>query len=67
MDGLGLATAARARVPAMPVILITGHMGALRGGALPHGIEVMQKPHSRGAIAAAVRRALARIAMSACP
>ena len=65
MDGLGLAAAARARVPAVPVVLITGHLGASQGTPLPPGVEVMQKPHSRAAIAAAVRRALSGTAIPA--
>ena len=58
MDGLGLATAARARLPAVPVILISGHLAASQGKSLPPGVEFVQKPHAGGAIAAALRRAL---------
>ena len=59
MDGAGLAHAARARVPAMPVVLATGHLGALDGRPLPPGVVVLRKPLEQGAIAAALRRALA--------
>ncbi len=59
MDGAGLAHAARARLPGVPVVLATGHAGALDGRALPHGVGVLRKPIGRAAIAAAVRRAIA--------
>jgi CheY-like chemotaxis protein len=59
MDGLGLATAARTRLPGVPVVLATGHAGALDGRALPPGVGVLRKPLDQSAIAAALRRALA--------
>jgi CheY-like chemotaxis protein len=59
MDGAGLAHAARARLPGLPVILATGRAGALDGRALPPGVGVLRKPLEQGAIAAALRRALA--------
>ena len=67
MDGLGLATAARARLPAVPVILISGHLGVSQGKSLPPGVEFVQKPHTGGAIAAALRRALGGAAVLARP
>ncbi len=59
MDGLGLAAAARARLPGVPVVLATGRAGALDGRSLPPGVGVLRKPLSRSAIAVALRRALA--------
>ena len=59
MDGVGFAHAARARSPGVPVVLATGHVGALDGRALPPGVGVLRKPLSRAAIAVALRRALA--------
>jgi CheY-like chemotaxis protein len=59
LDGLGLAAAARARLPGLPVILATGRAGALDGRSLPPGVGVLRKPLGQGAIAAALRRALA--------
>ena len=59
MDGAGLAHAARARLPTVPVVLATGHAGALDGRALPPGVGVLRKPLDQGTIAAALRRALA--------
>ena len=65
MDGLGLAAAARAHRPGVPVVLITGHIGVLRGEPLPTGVEVVQKPHSRACIAAVLLHALSRTALPA--
>jgi CheY-like chemotaxis protein len=67
MDGLGLAAAARARLPAVPVVLISGHLDASQGKPLPPGVEFVQKPHTGGAIAAALRRALGGAAVLARP
>ena len=61
MDGVALAQAARVHLPGAPVILATGHAGALDGRALPPGVGVLRKPLSRNAIAAALRAALAGI------
>jgi PAS domain S-box-containing protein len=59
MDGLEFAIAARTRLPGIPVILTTGHAGALAGRPLPPGVIFLRKPHSRNRIAAAVRSSLA--------
>ena len=59
LEGAGLAHAARARLPGIPVVLATGRVGALDGRALPPGVGVLRKPLEQGAIAAALRRALA--------
>ncbi len=59
MDGAGLAHAVRARLHGLPVVLATGHAGALDGRALPPGVGVIRKPFGRVAIAAALRRGLA--------
>jgi len=67
MDGLGLAAATRARLPAVPVILISGHLAASHGKSLPPGVNFVQKPHTGGAIAAALRRALGGAAVLARP
>jgi CheY-like chemotaxis protein len=65
MDGLGLAAAARARLPGVPVVLATGRAGALDGRSLPPGVGVLRKPLSRSAIAVALRRALAQAPVGA--
>jgi CheY-like chemotaxis protein len=67
MDGLGLAAAARSRLPAVPVILISGHLAASQGKSLPPGVEFVQKPHTGGAITVALRRALGGAAVLARP
>ena len=59
MDGVGFAVAARARWPGVPVVLATGHVGALDGRALPPRVGVLRKPLGRAAIAVALRRAVA--------
>jgi signal transduction histidine kinase len=59
MDGVGFAAAARARRPGIPLLLATGHVGALDGRALPPRVGVLRKPLGRTAIAVALRRALA--------
>jgi DNA-binding LytR/AlgR family response regulator len=61
MDGLGFAGVARAWRPGLPVVLITGHLDPLHGGRrLPEGIGFVPKPHRRGPLAAALRRALGK-------
>jgi CheY-like chemotaxis protein len=61
MDGLGFAGVARAWRPGLPVVLITGHLDPFHGGRrLPEGIGFVRKPHRRGPLAAALRRALGR-------
>ncbi len=59
MDGVAFAHAARVRFPGIPVILATGHAGALNGKPLPPGVALFKKPFSRAALGSAVRRALA--------
>jgi PAS domain S-box-containing protein len=66
MDGLEFAVAARERFPAMPLVMVTGHAEALRGRALPPGLEVVRKPHGRSGIAAALRRALGKASAPVC-
>ena len=58
MNGVEFAAAARLRFPALPVVLATGHVGTLDGRPLSPGMDLLPKPLGRGAIAAAVRRAL---------
>ena len=58
MDGLEFASAARGCFPRLPVILTTGHAGALSGKALPPGVNFMKKPCSLADIAFAIRNAL---------
>jgi CheY-like chemotaxis protein len=61
MDGVEFAAVARDRFPRLPIILTTGRADALAGRPLPPGVGVLRKPHSRGGIAAALRRALAEV------
>jgi CheY-like chemotaxis protein len=65
VDGVAFAHAARARFPGTPVILATGHAGALIGKPLPPDVVFLKKPLSRSAIASAVRRALAEAPQTA--
>ena len=65
MDGIAFAHAARARFPTTPVIVATGHAGALIGRPLPPGVGFLTKPLSRGAMASALRRALAETSQRA--
>lgn len=59
MDGLDFAAVTRTKFPGLPVILNTGHVGVLGDRALPPGVSFLSKPHSRGAIAAMLRQAMA--------
>ena len=49
----------RLRIVSLPVVLATGHLGALEERTLPPGVGVLRKPLEQRAIAAALRRALA--------
>jgi PAS domain S-box-containing protein len=58
LDGLELAEVAETRRPGLPIVLVTGYPGMLRGRRLREGTQFLQKPCSRVQLAAALRRAL---------
>jgi len=58
MDGIELAVTLGRTRPRLPVVLMTGFAANLRK-ALSLGIEVIAKPCSADAVAAAIARALA--------
>ena len=43
-------TAPRARLPGLPVVLATGHVGVLEGRALPPGVGVFRKPFEQALV-----------------
>lgn len=57
-NGVEFAAAVHLRFPAFPVVLATGNVSALVGRPLPPGLNLLRKSLGRGAVAAAVRRAL---------
>jgi CheY-like chemotaxis protein len=60
VNGRELADAARARVPDLPILLITGYAGSALGGWTPSGrIEILKKPFSLDDLVARVRVLLA--------
>jgi PAS domain S-box-containing protein len=65
LNGRQLAEAAQARLPGLPVVLITGYAGGLLDdGTLAPGIEVLHKPFALDALTKKVRTALHAAAMT---
>ncbi|HXH05826.1 MAG TPA: cache domain-containing protein [Vicinamibacterales bacterium] len=61
MTGPALAEAARARLPGLRVLFISGHAAdTLEGRSVPPGAEFLAKPFTAAALLDKVRRALAR-------
>ncbi|WP_137124621.1 ATP-binding protein [Roseomonas sp. HF4] len=59
MDGLGLAEALRARLPGLPVILVSGYAAATVGeGLAGRGVRFLEKPFRMAELVAAVAEAV---------
>jgi PAS domain S-box-containing protein len=62
ITGIGLAAALRNSHPHVAIVLATGYSEELVNGRVPEGIEILSKPYHPDELAAALGRALARVA-----
>jgi CheY-like chemotaxis protein len=60
LDGTEVIRQLRAAAPGIPVLLVSGDGPyLLKGGAIPDGVSILQKPYQRAQLISAVAKALA--------
>ena len=61
MSGAELAERVRARLPALPILLVSGHSEAVAAGRLPPGVHFLAKPFRQDELVREIRRVLDRV------